>query len=87
MMTRLSIVGSVLALVLGFPLASAAQVCAGGGSFSTSPVHLVGDLTVAENSSGLHLALGFGGRVPFGGIAVASTKTLFRIVGTVQFRA
>jgi hypothetical protein len=53
---------------------ASAQVCAGGGSFSNSPVHLSGDLTVAESSSGLHLVLGFGGRVPFGGVAVASTK-------------
>jgi hypothetical protein len=51
-----------------------AQVCVGGGSFANSPVHVAGDLTIAENSSGLHLALGVGGRVPFGGVAVATSK-------------
>ena len=53
---------------------AAAQTCVGGGSFANSPVHVTADLTVAENASGLHLGVGFGGRVPFAGIAVATTK-------------
>lgn len=60
--------------IVVFAETASAQVCAGGGSFANSPVHLTADLTVAENASGVHIGLGFGGRVPFGGIAVASTK-------------
>src|SRR5215211_7011795 len=74
-MRQLILASGVLAVFsCVLPQSAYAQVCAGGGSFATSPVHLTADLTVAENASGLHLGLGFGGRVPFAGVAVATTK-------------
>jgi hypothetical protein len=71
-MKRLPIIAAALIVFAVRP--ASAQVCAGGGSFANSPVHLTADLTVAENASGLHLGVGFGGRVPFAGVAVATTK-------------
>src|SRR5436190_8685981 len=73
-MRQLLVATGLLALVGCLPQVAFAQTCAGGGSFAKSPVHLTADLSVAENASGLHLGLGFGGRVPFGGVAVATTK-------------
>jgi hypothetical protein len=70
-------VRAIVALLFfcALPASARAQVCVGSGSFAASPVHLGIDLTVGEDTSGLHASLGVGGRVPFGGVAIAAVRT------------
>ena len=58
-------------LCLAMPATAGAQICAGSGSFASSPVHLGFDLTLAEGARGYHASLGVGGRTLFGGAAIA----------------
>lgn len=68
-------IGVVMFAILGaLPAPAAAQYCVGSGTFNGSPVHVGADLTLAENTTGVHGSIGFGGKVPFGGVAVAAVR-------------